>query len=215
MIDAGAAFSSGQVYVALSRCTSLEGIVLLSKIPSSAIQNNDNVLKGLQTLTHKGSLADRFSGARQIYTQQLLENVFLFEETDAAVKQLQYHVKKHLDKLNQESEAWIDGLKNTIAIEKAIGFKFIGQTAALMKIESIIENNEPLQKRITDAANHFTPKFLSLQQSVQNHPIVTEHKEAATEINEYLQQLALVLHSTIYYLQYCKEPFSIPGFFKT
>jgi ATP-dependent exoDNAse (exonuclease V) alpha subunit len=34
MIDAGSAFSSGQVYVALSRCTSLDGIVLLSKIPS-------------------------------------------------------------------------------------------------------------------------------------------------------------------------------------
>lgn len=46
MIDAGAAFSSGQVYVALSRCTSLAGIVLLSKITPSAIQSNENVIKG-------------------------------------------------------------------------------------------------------------------------------------------------------------------------
>ena len=50
MIDAGAAFSSGQVYVALSRCTNLDGIVLLSKIPAEAIYSNDNVIKGQQTL---------------------------------------------------------------------------------------------------------------------------------------------------------------------
>ncbi len=68
MIDAGAAFSSGQVYVALSRCTSLDGIVLLSKIPSAAIYSNENVIKGQQSLTHKGSLAERFAGARQIFT---------------------------------------------------------------------------------------------------------------------------------------------------
>jgi len=188
--------------------------VLLSKIQSSAIQNNDNVLKGLQTLTHKGSLADRFAGARQIYTQELLEAVFSFEETDAAATQLEYHVKKHLDKLNKESEKWIDDLKHTIATEKVTGLKFITHIAALMKTESIIENNEPLQKRIIDAANHFIPKFLMIQQAVQNQPIITEHKEIATEINEYLHQLALILHSTIYYLQYCKEAFSISGFLK-
>src|SRR5665647_658961 len=54
MIDAGAAFSSGQVYVALSRCTNLDGIILLSKIPAEAIYSNDNVTKGQQALTHKG-----------------------------------------------------------------------------------------------------------------------------------------------------------------
>ncbi len=80
MIDAGAAFSSGQVYVALSRCTSLNGIVLLSKIPSAAIYCNDNIIKGQQALMHKGSLAERFAGARQIFTQQLLEEIFSFNE---------------------------------------------------------------------------------------------------------------------------------------
>ena len=75
MIDAGAAFSSGQVYVALSRCTGLEGIVLLSKIPAAAIYSNEHVVKGQQALTHKGSLAERFIGARQVFTQQLLSEI--------------------------------------------------------------------------------------------------------------------------------------------
>ncbi len=213
-IDAGAAFSSGQVYVALSRCTSLEGIVLLSKIPSSAIQNNDNVVKGLQTLTHKGSLAERFAGARQLYTQQLIEEIFSFEELNTSATQLQFQIKKHLDKLNPESETWVNDFKNSIVSEKAIGLKFISRTGELIKEEGIIEKNTTLQQRINDAANHFIPKFLSLQQSLQKHPIITEHKEAATEINEYLHLLVLSIHSVLYYLDYCKQAFSITSFLK-
>lgn len=212
MIDAGAAFSSGQVYVALSRCTSLEGIVLLSKIPPAAIHSNDHVTKGQQSLSYKGSLAERFAGARQLYTQQLLEDIFSFGEINDAAERLAFQIAQHPDKLNPEAKNWIMHFKQHLAADKEIGLKFIGQISLLMKQEAVIENNAPLQKRISDAANHFIPKFDNYSQQLKSHPLTTEHKEAATPINEKLNEFALGLFNCNFYLQYCKQPFSVTGF---
>lgn len=44
IIDAGSSFAAGQVYVALSRCTSLEGMVLLSRITPSGIATDQRVI---------------------------------------------------------------------------------------------------------------------------------------------------------------------------
>ena len=212
MIDAGSAFSSGQVYVALSRCTSLDGIVLLSKIPPAAIYSNNNVIKGHQALTHKGSLAERFEGARQIFTQQLLEEIFSFAEIATLVDVLHFNINEHKNKLNNEGIQWIEDFKNNFLEDKAVGLKFISRIATLMKQEPVIEKNEALQKRINDAATHFEPKFSAYLKSVQNNPLITEHKEIADIINEYLNQLVLTIYTINYYLQYCKEPFSVTSF---
>jgi hypothetical protein len=212
MIDAGASFSSGQVYVALSRCTSLDGIVLLSKIPAAAIYSNQNVIKGHQTLTPKGSLAERFEGARQIFTQQLLEEIFSFNDISTIVDVLEFRIKEQRGKLNNGAVEWITGFKNEFTTLKKVGSNFIYHIGTFMKKEAVIEKNTDLQKRINDAANHFGPKFLALQNDIQNHPLITEHREAAIIINEYLNELLLRLHLQNYFLQYCKEPFSVTTF---
>ncbi len=212
MIDAGASFSSGQVYVALSRCTSLEGIVLLSKLSSATLFSNDNVIKGQQSLTHKGSLAERFTGARQVFTQQLISDLFSFNDIEIGIALLLHHITQQQDKLNAESLPWIENIKQHFITDKSVGLKFIDVVSGIMKDEPVIENNAAAQKRISDAANHFEPKFLAYQKTLQNHPLITEHKETSNIINEQLNQLALAIYSAVYYLQYCKQPFSVTTF---
>ncbi len=212
MIDAGASFSSGQVYVALSRCTSLEGIVLLSKLSSSTLFSNENVIKGQQSLTHKGSLAERFTGARQVFTQQLITEIFSFADIEVNIALLWHHITQQQERLNKDAVSWIENIKQHFIADKSVGLKFIGVVNGILKEEAVIENNSPAQKRISDAANHFEPKFSSYLKTLKEQPLLTEHKETASIINEQLNQLALSVYSSIYFLQYCKQPFSITNF---
>jgi len=212
MIDAGSSFSSGQVYVALSRCTSLEGIVLLSKISSATLFSNEQVIKVQQQLTHKGSLADRFNGARQLFTQQLISDIFSFHDVETEISLLAHHITQQKDKLNEGAVNWIENIRQHFMADKAVGLKFIGVVSGMFKTEPVIENNPAVQKRISDAANHFEPKFTAYQTTLQNHPLLTEHKETANIINEHVQQLALAIFSSLYYIQYCTQAFSVTTF---
>ena len=212
LIDAGACFDSGQVYVALSRCTSLAGIILLSKIAPAAIHSNENVVKGQQSLSYSGSLANRFAGARQLFTQQLLEEIFSFSEIIFTLDQLLFQINQHQDKFNKEAGGWIENFKQHIAADREVGLKFIGLIAQLMKGEPVIENNALLQKRISDASNHFAPRLEAYIKELRSHPLNTEHKETATPVNEKLNDLALALYNSSFYMQYCRQPFSVTGF---
>ncbi|MCQ2147325.1 MAG: PIF1 family DEAD/DEAH box helicase [Bacteroidales bacterium] len=74
IIDAGSAFSFGQIYVALSRCRSLEGIVLSSKISRSGFFRDDNVLGFESTYTSFESAEDTFSAhKRQQYVDRVCD----------------------------------------------------------------------------------------------------------------------------------------------
>lgn len=64
IIDAGKSFASGQVYVALSRCRTLEGIVLKSKITPEVIYSDRRVSK-FQDETNANSKIDEILNAEK------------------------------------------------------------------------------------------------------------------------------------------------------
>ena len=94
IIDAGRSFASGQVYVALSRCKSLEGLVLASPIEAAGIINDGRVtdyisrqqqaaeesierLPDLKEEYYRTQLLDMFDFAGIYNAQQMLNRVLL------------------------------------------------------------------------------------------------------------------------------------------
>ena len=216
MIDAGQAFSSGQVYVALSRCTNLDGIVLLYKIPVTAIYSNENVLKGQENLSYKGSLAEKFDGARRIFTQQLLEDIFYFPAISNAISKLKHGIDIHHQKLSVEGEAnvveWMNSIYLSLKEDVKVGKNFCAHAAVYMKNGLQIEDNQELQTRIKDASNHFLPRLKTYFAKLKGNKVNTEYREVAADINELIFNTLNSLHVAIYYLDYCNQDFSVTGF---
>ena len=80
IIDAQLSFAPGQVYVALSRCKSLEGMVLASPIEPSAIINDSRVS---DYVANQGAAAkesiERLPKLKEAYYKQLLVELFNFK----------------------------------------------------------------------------------------------------------------------------------------
>jgi hypothetical protein len=74
--DLGAAFTSGQVYVALSRCTTLSGLVLKTKIEQKAIKTDPQVLHFAQNETPSTLIVQELnSGKADFYYKKVRVNV--------------------------------------------------------------------------------------------------------------------------------------------
>jgi hypothetical protein len=76
IIDAGQAFAAGQVYVALSRCTSLEGIVLYSMITPESIKTDHEVMEFAKKEKNTDEINRILSVERPKYLRRKLLDAF-------------------------------------------------------------------------------------------------------------------------------------------
>ncbi|SFS48916.1 ATP-dependent DNA helicase [Sphingobacterium wenxiniae] len=82
--DLGSAFEDGQVYVALSRCTSYNGLVLKSQIHRNKIRTNSKVIEFAKTETPSTLIVQELnSGKADFYYKKVREEIKLLNFTEA------------------------------------------------------------------------------------------------------------------------------------
>lgn len=96
IVDAGQSFAPGQVYVALSRLTGLEGLVLKSKITPASIMTDERILAFAEQEESEDRLQRILEESQAIFTEQSLLQAFDWDQPTEAWQQ-------HLEAFGQRS----------------------------------------------------------------------------------------------------------------
>ncbi len=87
IIDVGQAFAPGQVYVALSRLRSLEGLILRTRITPGAISTDQNVLSFSKQWEDQSGLSRHLEHHQYLFLERILDTSFDFSGIE---RQLDY-----------------------------------------------------------------------------------------------------------------------------
>ncbi|MCC5916717.1 MAG: AAA family ATPase [Cryomorphaceae bacterium] len=100
IVDAGASFAPGQVYVALSRLTSLDGLVLKSRIPAERITTDEGVSHYLTSFEPEDKLQEIFQQRKREHVRQLMFNTFSYQKLQMEWREFHQSLpsKKHKNK---------------------------------------------------------------------------------------------------------------------
>jgi len=191
VIDAQEAFAHGQVYVALSRCKSLEGLVLSSPVLSQSIKYDQTIDRFTKHYEENQPDHAELETSRKAYERQLLTTLFDFESLK---RQLYYAVK-----ISHENESSLEGnpielfheiTRQAKAEITEVAEKFQKQLLRLFEDSEEVEKNRVLQERIKKAAIYFSEKMKSLVIiKLQEVSIETDNKAVRKKFKNALDNL--------------------------
>ena len=187
VIDAGEAFAAGQVYVALSRCRSLEGLVLLSKINPATIHSNRQIVEHERNKVPREVLETELDISRAAYRGQLLQSLFDFGGIKGQSKRVLSEVKKVETSFNEDTMPYLQNILQQLESIDDVGTKFQQQLQAILTGNPVDEDF--LQSRLSAAAEFFNEKIDNLLDTLRESPASTDSKTNAKEYNEILQTI--------------------------
>lgn len=203
IIDAGAAFAPGQVYVALSRCTTLEGMVLQSRVHSSSLFSDVRIVRFSQRSASGGQLQRELAAAKWHYQQTILLSIFDFTLAISNSKELLEYLVEHSSSFNPESFSWTEELIGKLDGLQETASKFQTQLQYLFQQSQTPGDHLPLQERIKAAAVYFVTEIGSFISFIQRSPVVTDSLLHSKEYNEGLREL---------FAQLAMKKFMLEGF---
>lgn len=201
VIDAGQAFAPGQVYVALSRCTSLTGLVLKSRIQPNNLHTDNRIVEFSKSISSSAKLKQELEAARKSYHEKLLLSCFDFRIAQANCSELREYLMEHHSSFNEETIPWLEKISGQINSLHETAIKFHDWLNEQFALPVLYNENKALKERTTRAAAHFIKETEQVILLLKNSPAVTDSKLHAKEYNELLKEIFFRVYSTKYIIQ--------------
>ena len=200
IIDVHAAFAFGQVYVALSRCKSLEGLTLKTPISSQMIKSDTEVVTFCDNARQKQPDEQSLNKYIVSYQRDVLLKIFDFNSLQRQLAEVRKVYMSNFNRFNPEySQRLIDVVQQFDSQIFDVNKKFVVQ---LWKIFSAspdvqLKDDEFLQQRLWKASEYYHGKLAEIiGEPFSQMLLESDNKEIDDEMKSALEALEL---------EYCKK----------
>ena len=216
IIDARNSFAHGQTYVALSRCKTLEGMVLESPLRREAIISDSTVDDFTKEVERNKPGNRQLHDMQKAYFFDLLSDLFNFYSLDQAYKRLLRPIDEDLYKLYPKQLAEYKELAPHIK-EKIVEVsqRFRNQYTRLINGSDDYAADQGLQERVRSGAGYFRKELEPVRALFEKTNMPLDNKELRKQLNERLQALddALWIKESLLEAM-MGQPFTVTGYLK-
>ena len=208
-IDAANSFTSGQVYVALSRCTSLDGIVLLSPINSNSIMVDSRIQRFSKNNFNEDLLPDFVNRKKRDTLCNMLIKLFSFNLLEVSVLDLKGYVTEFRADFSDYTPQMVENILSIVQDLSDVGTRFAVQ---LRKITNA-NDFSLLNSRVNDAKKYFLQRLETLEKAMDITNVSTKKKERANKFSKFLNEVNKNLQETLFFLKNLDDDISVEQFY--
>lgn len=162
IINAGRAFSHGQVYVALSRCRTLEGLVLSTPISPSVITTDPDVIQFEDYARDLIPTTTTFVRDRRSFIEDILCDIFDFRGISMRLRFFLRLASEFMPYFPDYIAAVQTAAQDTDARLMAVGVKFQNQIHELAPLAESYSENSALRQRVHAAMQYYCKETASV-----------------------------------------------------
>ena len=195
VLDVNAAFAAGQVYVALSRCRSLEGLVLTAPLNTASVRTDMTVTDYMNTeLEQAQQTASRLDTLERDYYHSMLSELFDFRPLEWDFHRMQRLLDEHLYKVYPQLLKRYKQADEQFAREiTAVASTFYRQYTELVLQAEDYTTDTHLAERIHKAATYFVERLETLLKPLLSDTQVDSDNQ---EIKERIVETLYTLNQT-------------------
>ena len=216
IIDAEASFAHGQTYVALSRCTSLEGLVLKTPISNSAIIN-DTTVQVFSKEVEENHPDETILTASEIQFQlNLISELFDYQSFLYPVSRLIDIYYKNRTSIKGEVIEHLQLIKdNGIVALMKVSNGFKNQLLAISSEGILPESSSQIQDRFKKAVDYFlTVSIKNIVQPIASLSFSSDNKAVKKDFTTQFDKLQELLSEKVFALKKMTEGFKVQPYLK-
>lgn len=181
IIDVDQAFADGQVYVALSRLRSLDGLILRTPINPRVIGTNKNIVAFSEQYNKPSKLLAELKASQQHFAFEILSKTFDFE---SLVKEIRFLQKGHSDNPVNDiaTKPVLMQIQESLAAESGTTIKFKQQLDNLLHRKDY----QTLMDRIEKGSAYYKNLLYKNLEVLLRHIAETKHRK---RVKAYLTSL--------------------------